>query len=341
VSVLIVAGSAANADFKPWSWLQHQLGHQLYVPGHPETRDQVSFARECSGSCRGSGGTPHAKYFLFDNVGSRHVRDVVVQTSMNLTAFAVNGQWNQAEVQHSGPVYDQFMTIFRQSRIGRVVSPTFHRYHAGAIDSLFFPLGHGRAANDPVMQLLNQTRCTGAATASGRTKIRIIQYAIYGDRGTWLAKKLRSLWSKGCDVKILYSVSSRPVLGILLNRSGRGAIPMRQSVITNSAREIVKYNHSKWMTISGYQGGVRGQALTFAGSANWSSFAFNGDEQMQQIRGKGQVARHNAVFDATWRQKSSHAPGFGTHASEARMLASVPRQPTFGQGIYKYLSPNG
>jgi len=344
VSVQIVGAKSANTDFRPWKYLKRKLGHRLYQPGHPGTRDTVSFARECRGSCRGAGGTPHAKYFMFDNVGSRHVRNVVVQSSMNLTKFAVEGQWNQAEVSWSKAVYAQFMGIFRQTRIGRAVSPTYRRSTAGSITNIFFPLPRGRASNDPVMRALNQTSCT-RATAGGnanrRTKIRIINYAIYGDRGTWIAKKLRNLWSRGCDIKILYAVSSRPVVSILRSASGRGRIPMKQSVITNGRREIVKYNHSKWMTITGRWGGSSGTYMTMSGSANWSAFAFTGDEQIQQIRSRTQAIRHNSNFNKTWTQKSSHAPGFGTHASEARMLASIPVQPTFGKGIYKYLTPNG
>ena len=49
------------------------------------SRDTVSFARACAGSCRGRGGTPHAKYFLFDKVGRRRQRYITFQTSTNLT----------------------------------------------------------------------------------------------------------------------------------------------------------------------------------------------------------------------------------------------------------------
>ncbi len=101
--------------------------------------------------------------------------------------------------------------------------------------------------------------------ANGRTRIRIIQYAMYGDRGVWIAKRLRSLWNRGCDIKIIYGVTSRPVLQILRNRSGRGAIPMRQSVTKNGSGEIVKYNHSKWMTITGRWAPSRSAWLTFNG----------------------------------------------------------------------------
>src|SRR5665811_1962927 len=94
------------------------------------------------------------------------------------------------------------------------------RYSTGPVLDIFFPFRGATATTDPVMQALSQVRCAGAtAGGSSRTQIRII-----------------------------YAIATRPVLQILRNGSGRGAIPMKQSVITNGRREIVKYNHSKWMT---------------------------------------------------------------------------------------------
>ncbi len=295
------------------------------------------------------GGTAHSKYFLFSNVGLRHEPNIVIQSSMNLTPMGYQGQWNQAEVTHTPAIWQQFMTIYRQTRIGRPVHVTYRTFTAGATSTSFYPLHGARASNDPVMRMLNQVSCTGATeggTASGRTKIRIINYSIYGDRGVWIAKKLRRLWSSGCDIMMIYSVSSRPVMSILRNGSGRGPIPVRQSVITNGKREIVKYNHSKWMTITGNYGGNRGAFVTMSGSANWSLFAFSGDEQVQTIQSRPQALRHNSVFNTTWKQGSSHAPGFGIKGQEGRMaerlwLRSIPNEPTWGKGIYKYLTPEG
>ena len=344
VSVQLVAAKAANKDAHAWKWIKRRFGSKLYKAGHPETRDMVSFARECRGSCRGGGGTAHAKYFIFTNVGSSHEPTITIQSSMNLTPMGYQGQWNQAEVSHDQGVYNAFATIYRQSRIGRPVRATYRKFTSGAILSSFYPLHGARASNDPVMSLLNQVSCTGASI--GRTRIRIIQYSIYGDRGVWLAKKLRSLWNRGCDLKIIYSVSSRPVMSILRNGSGRGPIPVRQSVITNGRREIVKYNHSKWMTIIGRMGGDSDHAVTMSGSANWSLFAFTGDEQVQTITSKPQAMRHNSTFNTTWNQRSSHAPGFGIKGQEGRMaertwLRQIPMEPTWGKGIYKYLTPEG
>lgn len=342
VSVQLMAAAGANVDSAPWQYLRRSLGANLYRPGHPRTAEQYTFARQCRGACRGAGGTPHSKYFMFDNVGSRHARNVVVQTSMNLTGFAVKGQWNQAQVLKSRSVYDDYLRIFHQTKLGRRVASPYHVASFGNVVDLFFPRPGGTAASDPVMQILNHVSCRGSAvTGDGRTRIRVVQYAIYGNRGAWIAKKLRYLWNAGCDVGIIYSITSRPVLSILRSSYGRGKVPMRQSVIRNNRDEIVKYNHSKWMTIAGRWGGNSRSWLTFNGSSNWSD-TFGNDEQMQRISGIPYVLAHNAAYVTTWRQRTSHLPPGGRLVATGRTLfSSVPEEPVFGQGELRYLDPNG
>ncbi len=207
----------------------------------------------------------------------------------------------------------------------------------------FYPFAGANRNTDPVMRELNRTQCNNGGN---RTRIRIIQYSIYGDRGVYIAKKLRQLWNQGCDIKMIYALSTRPVMAILRNGSGRGAIPVRQSVITGKGRVIVKYNHSKWMTIVGRYAGSNGRYITMSGSSNWSRFALSGDEQQQIIDNQAQAMRHNKFFNVTWAQKTSHLPGYGVKGQEGRYtesarLASIPNEITWGKGIYKYLSPNG
>ncbi len=345
VSVQVVAAKGANKDSGPWRYLRNRLGGRLYKPGYPNTRELISFARHCGGSCRGPGGTPHAKYFLFDKVGNARVRHIVFNTSMNLTKFAYTGQWNQAQVMKSELIYNDFVYIYRQARIGRRVSQPYHTRNFGAVANYFFPRPGARSGQDPVMHLLNQVSCTGALSGgnrSHRTRVRIIQYAMYGDRGVWIAKKLRNLWGRGCDIKLIYGVSSRPVLQILRARSGRGKIPVRQSVIKNRRGEIVKYNHSKWMTISGRYGSSRSTWLTFAGSSNWSLLAFASDEQIQRIISRRVTLQHMQAFNKTWGQKTSKVPPGGRYASYGRgtSLPGVPEEaPTWGQGVYRYMEP--
>lgn len=339
-SVQIIAAKGINATgvdgkgpYKPWvsvrNWLRSNPGDHWIA----RTASR-NYAWDCSGACRGRGGTPHSKFFLFNDVASTanaHVAKITVQTSMNLTGFAYKGQWNQAVVTWNARVYDRFLQVFKQMAAKQV-----HGYEAtsnGGVHNFFYP--GGSLSKDPVLRALNRVRCTGAASGGirGRTRIRVIQYAIHDTRGTTIAKKLRGLWNAGCDVRVIYSVTSRPVLKILRARSGRGPVPMKQSVIKNRAGEIVKYNHSKWLAIGGRYGASRGTWTVLSGSANWSNFAYACDEQMQQMFGSSWTNPFFATFDRTWKQKTSRPPQSGRASNGARM----PPEPVIGQGIYKYM----
>jgi PLD-like domain len=334
VKVTVIAARSVNNDGEHPAW--PALRAELNQPGDTSG----SHAWECSGACRGAGGTAHAKYFLFNDVGSYHRRNIVMQTSMNLTRFAFEGQWNQATVWWSEGVYRAFSQVFELARTqtrGGVRS-----YRTGGVTSTFFP-GASRS-NDVILRALNNTRCTGATAGgiNGRTRVRLINYAIYQDRGTAIAKRLRQMWNGGCNVRIIYSLTSRPVLSILRSRAGRGPVPMRQSVIKNGRGEIVKYNHSKWLAISGvYAGRGRGIYTVLPGSANWADLSYSSDEQTQQIFSSTWTRPYFGAFDTTWNQKTSRAPSFGRVGSGARALNSIPEQPTWGRGQYKYLTPEG
>jgi hypothetical protein len=339
VSVQVMAAADINKTHPELRWLRKRLGSAYYTRGVAGSQERRSFVRTCPGSCRGRGGTPHAKFFLFDNVGAAHARNIVIQTSMNLTSFAWHGQWNQAMVYSSPQVYNAFMAIYREMRPATYNVSPYRVYQTGPITNIFFPFPGAGPSTDPVMQMLNQVQCTGATGGfkNGRTKIRIIQYAIYQSRGEWIAKKLRSLWNAGCDIAIIYSVTTRPVLSILRNHSGRGAIPMKESVIKNGEGQIVKYNHSKWISIAGHIGNSTQAYRTMSGSANWANLALSSDEQMQIVDGYYAARPFFGNFDATWRQRTSGPPTLA-YISEGRVTALPENTIPWGKGIYKYMS---
>lgn len=338
VSVQVIAAQGRNKTNREWKYLKKNLGQNYYKAGVAGSSERVSFARDCRGSCRGRGGTPHSKFFLFNNVGASHARNIVMQSSANLTTFAYQGQWNFAQIVRSSYVYDRFMRVYREMRLNRPNAAPYRVYPVGAVTSIFFPFPNATASTDPVMQMLNKVTCTGVPGGTGRTRIRVINYSIYDTRGTWIAKKLRSLWQAGCDVKIIYSLTTRPVLGIIRSSAGRGAIPIKQSIVLNKRHEIVKYNHSKYMTIAGNYGGNRNAFVTLAGSSNWSNIGLTSDEQMMETTGYGTARPFLLNFDKTWAQSSSRAPTFAPVA-EQRGLPS--EQPAFGQGELKYMNPYG
>ena len=336
VSVQVMAASDINKTHPEWGWLKKKLGTGYYDAREKGSSDRKSYARPCPGSCRGRGGTPHSKFFLFDNVGANHARNIVFQTSMNLTSFAWHGQWNQAQVSSSASVYNAFMAIFREMRPATYNSSPYRDYVTGTIENIFFPLVNWNYQTDPVLRMLGRTSCTNSGVYDGRTRIRIEQYAIYQSRGEAIAKKLRQLWNAGCDISIIYSVTTRPVLNILRNHSGRGPIPMKESIIRGSDGTIAKYNHSKWMTIAGNYGGQPAQWKSISGSANWANLALSSDEQMQILDGYPTARLYNNNFATTWAQPTSGPPTLA-YISEGRVLPLPENDIPWGTGIYKHM----
>ena len=117
---------------------------------------------------------------------------------MNLTPMAYQGQWNQAQVVRSPAVYADFLGIFRQVRLGRP-GPSLPRVRGPAASSISSspfrgprrPMTRGDA--DPQPGQLKRRHAGG--TRRDRTRIRIIQYAMYGDRGHMDREEARYLWN--------------------------------------------------------------------------------------------------------------------------------------------------
>ena len=161
-----------------------------------------------------------------------------------------------------------------------------------------------------------------AATAAGAPRIRIIQYAMYGDRGVWIAKKLRSLWRPGLRHQDhLRRDAAGPSCSILRNGSGRGPVPMRQSVDQERQRrdrqvqpQQVDDDHRPLGPVAV---GVRDlHRARRTGPCSPSA----SDEQMQRIAQPRQTLRLPAGVRQTWRQRTSKRPPGG-------------RVATFGRGV--------
>ena len=153
VSVQVMAAKARNAPNPQWRCLKKQLGTGSLRPGHPETVDQVSFARECRGSCRGRGGTPHAKYFLFTNVGASHVHE---HRHPDLDEPHLDGLPRPVEPgrghRTTPAIYNDFMAIYRQTRIGVPVGGSAPLLRPRRLSPTSSSRFHANASTDPVMR---------------------------------------------------------------------------------------------------------------------------------------------------------------------------------------------
>lgn len=251
-----------------------------------------SWARVCDHSCRGKTGSAHSKFFLFSEVGK--AKRVMIQGSANFTLASTNNQWNDVFT-HVGSkrVWDFGRRVFREAARDKPADTPYASESIGNFRLIMFP-NTGKNVPDPVQGLLNQVRCFGAAnTASGRTVIRIAPDAVRQDRGMRLARKVRNLWERGCDVRIGYTVMGVKIGRMLRAGSGRGPVPMKHLVQDfDGDGEFDNYFHLKAMSIVGNVGGDRRGHVVLNGSSNWSGLAKVSDENLGIYWRKGLTRRY-------------------------------------------------
>ncbi len=237
----------------------------------------------------GAGAAPHhSKYFLFTNVGAAHVRSITMQTSMNLTRMGLRG-----------PVEPRDDHLALRACTGRSAGSSPSPGATGRRPSRTAGSCTARcrasSSRAPAPPLATTRSCVPSDTCSARTHlaggdrnaphadpdhpVRDVQRPRCVDREAAQAPVERGLQHQDHLRRDQPSRARHPAL-----TAGRGPIPMRQSVIRNAYGEIVKYNHSKWMTITGHWGSSRRAYVVFPGSSNWGNLAFSSDEQIQQIR---------------------------------------------------------
>ena len=277
VRVLMSKSNAAAIDNHSWVRLKRgfRRGNAYRRPA------RHSWARLCTASCRGRGGSAHGKYFLFSRSG--RARHVVIHGSANLTTASTSNQWNDIyTVVNREPPYRFFVRIFHQMAKDRPVRPPYARWSRGGTDRfMFFP--GPRSRRDPVMNLLDKVRCNGATnTRTHRTRLRIAPDVLREGRGMTRGRKVWQLWQNGCDIRVGFTVMGRDV-GRMMRRPGKRGrgVPMRHLVQdVNGDGQFDRYFHLKAMSIVGHMGRDRSSWVVLNGSSNWSSRAYRSDENI-------------------------------------------------------------
>ena len=241
-------------------------------------QEYKSWFRTCSHSCRGTRGAMHSKLYLFSKVGRS--TQVVMSSSANMTGSAAANQYNDMYtiVDRKKP-YKVSIKVFNEAAKDRPAP--WHSYTDGSITGWFNPnSGHP----DLPYKMLNKVKCRGAkgAGSHGRTSIRIAQDVFNGARGAKIARRIKELHRRGCDIRLVYSQlvgASRSILAgvpknhLVADKDGDGAYDI--------------YLHMKAMSISGNYGRDRGTRIVFNGSANWSGLGLMADENGLVIRRDG------------------------------------------------------
>ena len=290
-----------------------------------------SWAKACDHSCRGAGGAAHAKYYMFSQVGN--VPRVVMQGSANLTLASTNNQWNDVMTHvRSKPVWNFYARLFAQASADRRVRHPFAWQRFGSFRLMLFPLV---GAKDPVLNLLDKVSCRGATnTPSHRTVLRIAPDVIRQERGMRLARKVRSLWNHGCDIKIGYTVMGIDVGRMLRSSGGRGPVPMKHLVQDyNGDGEFDNYFHLKAMSVVGNVAGKRGNYVVLNGSANWSGLAAASDENLGVYWDRDRTLTYQQDLNY-WFTHFPTTSGSGTSAARRTTRVPSPDRLVFGTGAH-------
>jgi phosphatidylserine/phosphatidylglycerophosphate/cardiolipin synthase-like enzyme len=287
-----------------------------------------SFAHLCTGACRSSAGITHAKIFLFSKVNT--ATTISMFGSTNLTAAAGSRQWNDLVTARRPDLYDYWVEKFAEFAADVPLADPYEVREVGPYRSTLFPA----APREPVVDELDKVRCKGATdgtgNGAGRTEVRVAIAGWFDTYGSHIASRLRELWDRGCDVKIVTTLTGRGVNRVMRQRTGRGPVPMREVTVDRNADKIPeRYLHLKLLAISGVYAGDTAASVVFTGSPNWSARAQRSDEVWVRILGQARVTRqYQRHVDHLYALRIAHARSRATDlvlrraASEA---TDVPR----------------
>lgn len=303
VSVQIIMSRPADPSLSDYGKLKKLFGGDR---NHKSER-RGSWVYACKASCRGIGGTMHAKTFLFSQ--AYNTRWVVMSGSGNMTDYAARMQWNQLyTTTRNKAIYDDIYKVFLQAKRDAPATPRQVELVYPTTTYWFTPLRTRTATSDFTLKALENVRCTGAATKSGRTVIRIGMYVWRDDRGDWMARRIRQLWNQGCDIRIIYAIMGNRNKAILYSPTGRGRIPMRQTIQVDEDHRPVWYIHQKYIAIAGKIGSNPNSYEVHQGSFNFSDLGMRSDENMQKIYGSSNFFAYANDFNQVWKQRQTRAP---------------------------------
>ena len=319
VKVLLNDHLVPNAQVR----IQRVLGHNT---------KKSSFLKRCKSGCRADENeynNLHSKFYLFSRTGRN--RNVVMLGSQNMTLNAVRWQWNDLwTTVGKTTLYDQFMALFNDMRPdwdkrratyefcdGGLVCPAgdLQKYH-----TFVFPR-HTTKNNDVVLDILNNVQCvyTVPEGYQKRTKLRLSMHTMRGNRGNYIADKLRELYAQGCDLRVNYGLMGFYTKQHIGAPTDRGRVPLRSTGFNLKEDEptvdpdteepmpenIERYTHQKYFVLQGSYKGNIDSNMVWTGSTNWSSLGTPQDEILFTMHGRGNVRDYLKNFDLMWQEPYS------------------------------------
>lgn len=228
-------------------------------------------------SCIGTKGQ-HNKFYLFSRSGG--ARDVVVQSSANLTDLNARTYWNNATtLVGNRRLYQAYNAYFSDLAAERADDDYYRTtttgMPGGMVRAYFFP----RAEGDHVLDILGRVNCRGGAA------IHIGMSEWDNDRIA-VPRRLVELARQGCEVKIVHGPMTPEVLAVL------AAEPRIQVRALTDADALPGYLHSKYFLIRD-----RKERWVFTGSPNWNVTSLRrNDEAMIQTNIRSVYDAYEANF---------------------------------------------
>lgn len=326
---VVVAASVENSN---WRRTRAQLNRNR--------RDQ-SFAVKCKGACRSQAKIMHSKYILFSRV--HRAKNISMFGSFNLTTPAGNRQWNDMTTTRNFGVYKSLTQTFREYAKDKIIPQAYQVTKRGKYKITLWP-SKGR---NTIRAELKKVRCkgaTGGAGNNGRTVVRIAIAGWFDAFGNDIARRVRTLWDQGCDVKIITTLAGRGVNRTLRDPRGRGAVPIRKVTYDSNQDGVPeRYLHMKNVAISGVFGKDRKANVVITGSPNWSSRAQRSDEILIRTMKSRKLTRQyiantDRLFAGPWSHMRT-APSRKTATGGTAAKGGVPNLRT-GENVPEWFELN-
>lgn len=276
-------------------------------------RAKRSYIYQCTNGCRSSGENNHDKYFIFSHTG--RAKNVVMTGSVNMKLNGAKNQFNDLWTRNNVPeVYRALDALHDQMERDKVAKPNYWVQNIGKAFQLQALPFHGNGPDhDPIDTILDPVKCqgaTGGTGTQGRTRIRVNMHAWDGDRGTYLARRMRKLYALGCDVKLQYGYAGKRVRNELGVRTPRGYVPVRSNGMdTDLDGEIDLYSHMKLLIIAGHYGNDSAKKVVVTGSSNYQDSGLRGDEMLFRMFDQNKATKqYFAHFDWMWNNHTRAVP---------------------------------
>ena len=214
--------------------------------------------------------------------------------STNLTTPAGNRQWNDLITSTNKGLYNFFVKTFDEYRQDRPQVQPGDGFKSKRYKVVLFP----KFNRNPIADAFSKVRCvgaTGAGSTKGRTTIRIAIAGWFDGYGEDIARQVRSLWDRGCDIRIVTTLLGRGVNRALRNPAGRGPVPIHSSPGPRRRRHPRALPAHEVGLDQGVYDGNTSANLVVTGSPNWSARAARSDEIWVKIFDAPEMVRQYAA----------------------------------------------